>query len=222
MANAKLGTVLVEHGRLTHILMSIETHASLTQAIAAIGSMLIAAAALIYTIRTLRLIQQQTLASIALTNETFRPIVEVLGGHLGQLPASSQIDFVNKGVGPALNFRWTEDGSDRWRSHSSNMIAVQEKGSIDAPVDWKKGLVLSYNSVAHPAEIRTYVKFGSTGSVSNQHDVRQGAAVTRLGWTIADPTLATPAWHPDLIAQMSWRHRLRHWWNLKRGRERRL
>jgi len=103
-------------------------HAALTQAFAAIMSTMIATAALIYAIESLRALQQQTEASIAMTTETFRPIIEVLGGILG---ATSQIDFVNKGNGAALNFRWkTDDAPERWRAYTSNIIAPQEKGTL--------------------------------------------------------------------------------------------
>ena len=68
----------------------VECHAALTQAFAAIMSTMIATAALIYAIESLRALQQQTEASIAMTTETFRPIIEVLGGILG---ATSQIPF---------------------------------------------------------------------------------------------------------------------------------
>ena len=201
-------------------LSNVEAHAALTQALAAIVSMMIAALALIYTVRTLKALQRQTEASIALTTETFRPVIEVLGGQLG---ATSRIDLVNKGNGSALNFRWSVDETpERWRAYTSNIIAPQEKGMLIAEVNWKQGLVLSYNSVAHREEIRTHVKFGPTGLVSNSHDVRQGAAVTRQGWTLLDPMLALPGFHPDLLRSMPRRARLKHWWLLKRGKERRL
>jgi hypothetical protein len=181
---------------------------------------MIATAALIYAIESLRALQQQTEASIAMTTETFRPIIEVLGGILG---ATSQIDFVNKGNGAALNFRWkTDDAPERWRAYTSNIIAPQEKGTLKGEIDWKRGLVLSYNSVAHRGEIRTHVTFGPTGAVFNSRDVRQGAAVTRQGWTLLDPELAIPAFHPDLIRSMAAMDRIKHWWRLKGGKERRL
>lgn len=173
--------------------------------------------------RSLRILRRQTEASIALTNETFRPIVEVLGGALAENPSPSRIDFENKGNGSALNFRWRVDQEpQRWAGYKSNIIAPREKGSIVAPLNWKKGLVLSYNSAASGEEILTYVKFGGTGTVSNDHVVNQGAAVTRLGWAVADPDSAIPGWHPSLVAAMPWRARLWHWWRLKQGKERRL
>jgi hypothetical protein len=93
--------------------------------------------------RSLKDLQRQTEASIALTTETFRPIVEVLGGSLG---ATSHIDFVNKGNGAALNFRWREDDIPvRWRAYNSNIIAPHEKGALKGEVDWTKGLVLAYH-----------------------------------------------------------------------------
>lgn len=209
--------------RIKHVLMQLETHAALTQAAAAIVSTVIAAFALIYAVLSLKAVQRQADASIALTTETFRPIVEVLGGMLGEKPAPSHIDFVNKGNGAALNFRWrVNEVPERWGNHTSNMIAPQEKGRIVAPMDWRKGLVLSYSSVANREEIRTYIKFQRSGAVVNHHDVRQGETVSRMGWTVANPELAIPAWHPSLIAAMPWRLRLRHWWGLKRGTERRL
>lgn len=210
-------------GQIVELLAKLEAHAALTQAAAAVVSTLIAAGALIYALRTLKAMQRQTEASIALTTETFRPIVEVLGAALGEVPSPSHVDFANKGNGSALNFRWKVDGEpERWGGYTSNIIAPQEKGRIIAPMDWRKGLVLSYNSVANREEIRTYIKFGPTGSVSNSHDVRQGAAITRLGWTVANPELAVPAWHPKPIAAMPWLERVKHWWRLKRGKERRL
>jgi hypothetical protein len=210
-------------GRIVQLLSNLESHAALTQAVAAVASTLIAAGALIYALLTLKAMQRQTEASTAMMRETFRPVVEVLGGELGERPAPSKVDFENKGNGSALNFRWRVDEvPERWGGYTSNIITPQEKGRIVAPMDWTKGLVLSYNSVANREEIRTYVKFGSTGSVSNHHEVRQGAAVTRLGWTVANPELAVPAWHPALIAAKPWRARVGHWWRLKRGKERRL
>jgi hypothetical protein len=201
-------------------LLVVEAHAALTQALAAIVSVMIAVGALVYAVRTLEALQRQTDASISLTTETFRPIIEVLGGTHGQ---TSQIDFVNKGNGPALNFRWrVEKTPEQWRAYTSNIIAPQEKGILKGEFEWQKGLVLSYNSAANQAEIFTYVTFGSTGSVSNHHKVRQGAAVTRLGWTLLDPKLAIPGFHPDFIAIQPLRMRIRHWWRLKRGKERRL
>ena len=88
--------------------------------------------------------------------------------------------------------------------------------------EWQNGLELSYNCAANKAEIFTYVTFGPAGLVSNQHEVRQGAAVTRLGWTLLDPKLAIPRFHPDFIAIQPLRMRIRYWWRLKRGKERRL
>jgi hypothetical protein len=87
-------------------LLVVEAHAALTQALAAIVSTAIAVGALVYAVRSLKALQRQTDASISLTTETFRPIIEVLGGALGK---TSQVDFVNKGNGPALNFRWRVD-----------------------------------------------------------------------------------------------------------------
>jgi hypothetical protein len=202
------------------VAQTLECHAALTQAIANAVSTMIATVALIFAVKSLRALQRQTEASIAMTTETFRPIIEALGGSLG---ATSQINFVNKGNGAALNFRWkTDDTPERWRPYTSNIITPQEKGTLRGEIDWKKGLVLSYNSVAHREEIRTRVTFGSAGSVFNSHDVRQGAAVTRQGWTLLDPELAIPAFHPDLIRAMPVIDRIRHWWRLKRGKERRL
>lgn len=192
----------------------------MTQAVAAIASTLIAAGALVYAVRSLRALQRQTEASISLTTETFRPIIEVLGGTLG---AKCTIDFINKGNGAALNFRWRVDAlPEQWRVYTTNLIAPQEKGELSGEIEWQKGLVLSYNSVAHRDELLTYIAFGPTGSVSNQHEMKQGAAVTRLGWTLLDPKLAVPGFHPDLVAMQPWRARVRHWWQLKRGKERRL
>lgn len=215
--------VILHPGPLSRFLAGVEIHAALTQAVAAILSTLIAAAALLYAVRSLLALQRQTAASIALTTETFRPIIEVLGGQLMEKPGRSQVDFHNKGNGAALNFRWRVDEEpELWGGYTSNIIAPQEKGQLNAPMNWRKGLTLSYNSVAHREEIRTYVTFGPTGSVMNQHDVRQGAAVTRMGWTVVDPKLAIPGWSADIIAMMPWRSRLLHWWRLKRGLERRL
>jgi hypothetical protein len=202
---------------------AIEAHAALTQAFASIVSTLIAAAALFYAISSLKNLQRQTEASIALTTETFRPIIEVLGGSLAEGQSASDVDFANKGNGAALNFRWRVDEEpERWRGYKSNIIAPHEKGKINAPMDWRKGLVLSYNSVTHREEIRTYVSFGSTGCVSNSHDVRQGAAVTRLGWTVIDPKLAVSGFHPVFIATLPFRLKVMHWWRLRTGKKRRL
>lgn len=202
------------------VLLVVEPHAALTQALAAIVSVMIEVGALVYAVRTLEALQRQTVSSISLTTETFRPIIEVLGGTLGQ---TSQIDFVNKGNGPALNFRWrVEKAPEQWRAYTSNIIAPQERGILKGEFEWQKGLVLSYNSAANQAEIFTYVNFGSTGSVSNHHEVSQGAAVTRLGWTLLDPKLAIPGFHPGFIATQPLRVRIWHWWRLKRGKERRL
>ncbi len=199
---------------------ALEAHASLTQALAAIVSVLIAAIALYFAVRSLWTLQRQTEASIAMTTETFRPIIEVQGGRLGRI---SEIDFVNKGNGAALNFRWRENNApERWRVYTTNVLAPQERGTLKAEVDWKNGLVLGYNSVAHREEILTHVKFESTGAVSNMHEIRQGSAVTRLGWTLHDPKLEIPAWHPDYIRSLPLRSRLVHWLRLKRGKERRL
>jgi hypothetical protein len=207
-------------GPIRILLLKIEMHAALTQAVAAIISMTIAAIALYYGVKSLQALQRQAEASIALTTETFRPIIEVLGGSLG---AISRVDFVNKGNGVALNFRWRVDElPEKWMGYTSNVIAPKETGVLRGQIDWKKGLVLSYNSVAHREEISTRVSFGSEGSVSNSHDIRQGAAVTRQGWTILDPDLAVPAFHPALIKSMPLNQRIKHWWRLKRGRERRL
>jgi hypothetical protein len=94
---------------------------------------------------------------------------------------------------------------------------------LKAGLDWNKGLALSYNSTANLDEILTYVTVdSSSGSVTNNHVVKQGAAITRLGWTISDPKLAIPAYHPELISSLPIRARLKHWWRLKRGKERRL
>ena len=79
---------------LENALSRIECHAALTQAVAAVVSMMIAAAALLYAVKSLRAMQRQADASIAMTIETFRPIIEVLGGTLS---AHSQINFENKG-----------------------------------------------------------------------------------------------------------------------------
>ncbi len=202
------------------VLLKVEAHAALTQAVAAIVSTLIATAALIYAVRSLNALQRQTEASISLTTETFRPIIEVLGGTLG---ATSTLQFVNKGNGAALNFRWRVDQTpERWRGYKSNIIASKEQGDLRGEFEWQKGLILSYNSVAHRDELLTYVKFESSGSVSNQHEVRQGAAVTRLGWTLLDPKLAVPGFHTAFVAMQPWRARVRHWRRLKTGKERRL
>jgi len=202
------------------VLLKIEAHAALTQAVAAIASTGIATCALVYAVRSLTALQRQTEASIALTTETFRPIIEVLGGTLS---ATSTLQFLNKGNGAALNFRWRVDQApERWRGHTSNIIPSKEGGDLRGEFEWQKGLVLSYNSVAHKDELLTYVKFGPTGSVSNQHEVRQGAAVTRLGWTLLDPKLAIPGFHPDFVAMQPWRARVRHGWRLITGKERRL
>lgn len=204
------------------VLLKVEAHAALTQALAAIVSTVIAVFALRYAVRTLGALQRQTEASIALTTETFRPIIEVLGAE--QLAAICDMKFVNKGNGPALNFRWRDNVMpERWRAYKSNIIAAQEKGVLKAGLDWQKGLVLSYNSTANRDEIRTYVTVDpASGSVTNSHNVRQGAAVTRLGWTIIDPELAIPRFHPDFVAMQPLPARVRHWWRLKIGKERRL
>jgi hypothetical protein len=76
-----------------------EAHAALTQTVASVGSVAIAAAALIYVVCTLKALQRQTEASIAMTNETFRPIIEVLDAE--QLAAACDMAFVNKGNDPA-------------------------------------------------------------------------------------------------------------------------
>ena len=217
-----LGAVLTASSSylLRAMLSTIEAHAALTQAVAAIISTFIAVIALLYAIKSLWTLQRQTEANVAMTTETFRPVVEVLGGRLGK---TSHIDFVNKGNGAALNFRWRDNTApERWRAYQTNVIAPQERGALTGEIDWKKGLVLSYNSVAHREEICTLVKFGPTGTVSNMHDIRQGAAITRRGWTVLDPDAAIPAWHPDLIRAMPPMTRLAHWWRLKRGKERRL
>jgi hypothetical protein len=202
------------------VLSTIEAHAALAQAVTVITSTLIAVIALLYAIKSLWTLQRQTEANVAMTTETFRPIVEVLGGSLGN---TSQVDFVNKGNGPALNFRWRDNSvPERWKAFRTNVVAPQEKGALTGEFDWKKGLVLSYNSVAHREEICTRIKFGPDGTVSNMHDISQGAAVTRQGWTLLDPDAAIPAWHPELIRAMPPMKRLAHWWRLKRGRELRL
>jgi hypothetical protein len=204
------------------ILKAMEAHAALTQTVASVGSVAIAAAALIYVVCTLKALQRQTEASIAMTNETFRPIIEVLDAE--QLAAACDMAFVNKGNDPALNFRWRDNVlPERWRAYRTNIISSQENGVLKAGLDWHKGLVLSYNSTANPDEILTYVTVdSSSGSVTNNHVVKQGAAITRLGWTIIDPKLAIRAFHPNLIRSLPMRARLRHWWRLKRGKERRL
>jgi hypothetical protein len=146
--------------------------------------------------------------------------MEVLGGSFSE---TSKIQFINKGNGAALNFRWrVNEQPERWRPYQSNIIAPQERGELVGKFDWAKGLVLSYNAVAHRDELLTHVQFGATGSISNQHEVKQGVAFTRLGWTLLDPNLAIPAFHPALIASQPPLLRLRHWWRLKRGKERRL
>jgi hypothetical protein len=211
---------LLASGFIKSLFSSIETHASLTQAVAAIATVLIAAVALYYAIRSLNALRRQTDASISLTTETFRPILEVLGGMLG---ATSGIQFVNKGNGAALNFRWrVNEQPEKWRGYNSNIIAPQEKGALTGQVEWQKGLVLSYNAVAHRDELLTHVRFGPDGMVSNQHEVKQGAAFTRLGWTLLDPMLMIPAFHPDLVASKPLFLRIGHWWRLKLGKERRL
>ena len=210
-------------GKLTRFLLKVESHAALTQALAAIGSTVLAIAALYFAVRSLIALQRQTEASIATVTETFRPIIEVLGGMLGEGHAPSEINFKNKGNGAALNFRWRVDEEpERWGGYTTNIIAPQESGQLKAPMDWRRGLVLSYNSVAHREELLTYVRFNVGGSVSNQHEVKQGAAVTRLGWTVIDPKLAIPGWNAEYIATLPWRVRLGHWWRLKQGKERRL
>jgi hypothetical protein len=199
---------------------ALEAHAALTQALAAIVSVLFAAVALYFAVRSLWTLQPQTEANIAMTTETFRPIVEVQGGRLGRI---SEIDFVNKGNGVALNFRWRENSAlERWRVYTTNVLAPQEHGTLKAEVDWKNGLVLGYNSVAHGEESLTHVRFEATGKASNMHEIRQGAAVTRLGWTLHDSKLEIPAWNSDYIRSLPLRSRLIHWWRLNRGKERRL
>jgi hypothetical protein len=208
------------HDFLSNTLLRLEAHAALVQALAAIVSMMIATVALTYAVNSLRTMQRQTEAAIAMTTETFRPIIEVLGGSLG---ATCHIDFVNKGNGVALNFRWKEDCvPERWRGYTTNVIAPQERGALIGKIDWEKGLVLAYNSVAHREEIYTRVTFGSTGAVANTHDISQGAAMTRQGWTLLDPKLVVPAYHPEFIRSMPLLDRATHWWGLKRGKERRL
>lgn len=197
-----------------------EAHAVLVQSLASVGGVLIAATALYFAVKSLWALQRQTEANIAMVTETFRPIVEVQGGRLGRV---SQIDFVNKGNGAALNFRWRENAKpERWRAYTTNVLAPGEHGVLNGEVNWKAGLVLAYNSVAHREEILTYVKFGSAGAVSNMHEIRQGAAFTRLGWTLLDPEAATPAFHPDFVRALPVRLRLLHWWRLRRGLERRI
>jgi hypothetical protein len=176
------------------ILNTLEAHAALTQAAAAVGSVAIAATALISTVWTLKASQSQTEASIAMTTETFRPIIEVLGAE--QLAAICDMTFVNKGNGPALNFRWRDNIlPERWCAYSTNIISSQEKGVLKAGLDWNKGLVLSYNSTANLDEILTYVTVdSSSGSVTNNHVVMQalrylaldGRSVTR-----SSPSLPT-------------------------------
>lgn len=207
----------------THLLSKIEAHAALTQAVGAIASTLIAIVALYFAVRSLVALQRQTEATTATLTETFRPMVEVQGGILRKGAFPSKIDFDNKGHGIALNFRWRVDElPESWGGYTTNIIAPGEKGQITAVVDWEKGLILSYNSVAHSEEILTYVKFHPGGSVSNQHAISRGAAVTRLGWTMANPELAVPGWKPKMIAALPWRRRVVHWWRWKRGKERRL
>jgi hypothetical protein len=197
----------------------LEAHSALTQALAAIMSVLIATVALYFAVRSLWMLQRQTETNITMTAETFRPIIEVQAGKLGQV---SEIEFVNKGNGAALNFRWRENSAlEKWRVHTTNVLAPQEHGTLKGDVNWKDGLVLGYNSVAHREEILTHVKFGATGAITNMHEIRQGAAVTRLGWTLHDPKLEVPAWHPDYIRALPLRAQLVHWWQLKRGKERR-
>lgn len=155
-----------------------------------------------------------------MTTETFRPIIEVLGGKLSQV---CEIDFINKGNGVALNFRWRDNTvPEKWRTYTTNVLASQEGGTLKGEIDWKKGLVLGYNSVAHREEILTYVQFDTTGAVFNRHEFRQGSAATHLGWTLLDPKLAIPAWDADIIRTLPFPSRLLHWWRLKRGKERRL
>jgi hypothetical protein len=207
---------------LRSVLIALEAHAALTQAIAALVSVLIAAGALLYAVRSLRTMQRQTESSIAMTTETFRPIVEALVAD--PLCATCDLKFVNKGNGPALNFRWRDNVlPERWMAYASNVIAPQEKGLLKAEFDWQKGIVLSYNSAANRDEILTYVTINPfSGSVANRHEFEQGAAATRPGWTLLDPKLAIPGFHPDFVAMQPLWARVEHWWRLKRGRERRL
>lgn len=211
--------VVSQASSISRIISALETHAALTQAIAALGSVLIATIALYFAVKSLFALQRQTEASVAMMTETFRPIVEVLGGKLSQV---SEINFINKGNGAALNFRWRENTlPERWMVYTTNVFAPQEHGTLSGEIDWKKGLVLGYNSVAHREEILTHVQFGSTGAVFNRHEFRQRNAATRPGWTLHDPNLAIPAWHPDLIRSLPLYARLVHWWRLRRGKERR-
>jgi hypothetical protein len=201
------------------ILQFIEAHAALTQAITSILSVLISAPALIYAIYTLKTLQRQTEASVAQTRETFRPIIEVGGVELG---VQSTIRFSNKGQGPALNFRWrVAVEPERWQGWNTNIISSGETGLLRGRIDWKSGLVLSYNSVASKPEIITYVTFNSDGTVSNQHVVKEGTG-TRLGWAVMDPSAALPGFNPAFLATLPISERIRHWWRLKRGKERRL
>ena len=198
----------------------LEGHAVLTQAIASLASVLIATIALYFAVKSLFALQRQTEASVAMTTETFRPIIEVLGGELSQI---SKIHFINKGNGVALNFRWRENRlPENWRAYTTNVLAPQERGTLRGEIDWKQGLVLGYNSVAHREEILTHVQFGRTGAVFNRHEFSQGSAATRPGWTLLNPKFAIPAWHPDIIRTLPLPSRVLHWWRLKRGKESRL
>jgi hypothetical protein len=81
----------------------------------------------------LKSLQRQTEASIAMTTETFRPILEVVGGSLCEESTPSNVDFVNKGNGAALDFRWRVDEEpERWGGYTSNIIAPQEFTEIIA------------------------------------------------------------------------------------------
>jgi len=211
---------LILPGWVMSLFRLIEMHASFTQAIAAIATALIAALALFFAVQSLNALRRQTEASIFLTTETFRPIMEVEGG---MLSTTSKLYFVNKGNGPALNFRWRVDEEPEiWRGYQSNIVAPQEKGLLTGQVEWERGLILSYNAVAHRDELLTHVRFGPYGAVSNQHEVKQGAAFTRLGWTLLEPKSNIPRFRPDLVASKPLMSRIGHWWRFKLGKEGRL
>jgi hypothetical protein len=205
---------------MANIVSALEAHTALIQSLAAIVSIVVAVAALYFAVKSLWTLQRQTEANVSMTTETFRPIIEVQGCKLGQF---SEFRFINKGNGAALNFRWRENKApEQWRVYTTNILAPQERGALIGKIDWESGLILGYNSVAHREEILTYVKFGLNGVISNMHEIRQGSAVTRIGWTLHDPKLEIPAWHPDYIRSLPPQRQLIHWWRLKRGRERRL
>lgn len=203
-------------------LKTIESHAALVQAIAAILSAIVAACALVYTVLALRALQKQTQASIAATVETFRPIIEVLGGELGAL--QSHLTIKNKGAGAALNLRWRlNEEPERWNAFGNLLAAGEERRLHIKGNPRSMGVVLSYESVAQKGELLTLAKFSQLNLEPwNQHVFSTSAGKTRMGWTTANPELEFPAYHTDLIASMPWHMRLYHWWNLKRGHERRL